>query len=507
MPLAVRALVALMAGVVSWLIGPALPGAVRATGRWMSLLFGATLIAACGGSDTPPNVPVIVTPTMASVMVDQQIQLAATIVDTAGNVVTGRVVTWTSSNTAVATVDSLGLVKALALGQVTITATSEGSSGSAALTTTAGLLYKAITAGGRHTCGITAGGNTYCWGDNTSGQLGNSTTTKSAAPVLVAGGLAFSTLSAGDSHTCGLTPNGRAYCWGDNTSGQLGNGATINSTIPVLVEGGLGFYRVSAGGRHTCGVTQSALYCWGNNSSGQLGNGTTANSAIPVAVIGGRFSGVIAGGRHTCATPDRYDVLGGGLRCWGDNSSGQLGNGTTTGTLVPVAIVPGTADWSPASAGDNHTCGTTGVGPFAGWPWVTGCWGGNSAGQLGDGTTIDRATPPTTPDLTNLRGYGAVLGNRFTCVGSSCWGDNTYGQLGNGTTTNSAIPARIAGGLVFHIITAGGRHACGVVLYYPDPQLPEGPAAVYCWGDNSHGQLGNGWTTSSPLPVNVAGGE
>ena len=461
------------------------------------------LLAACsGGSDTPPIVPVTVTPTVASVMVDQQIQLAATVVDAMGNVLAGRTVTWSSSSTAVATVDSLGLVKALALGQVTITATSEGNSGSAALTTTAGLLYKTITAGGRHTCGITAGGNTYCWGDNTSGQLGNATTRTSAAPVLVRGGLPFQNLSAGDGHTCGVTPSGYAYCWGNNSSGQLGNGTTINSTVPALVEGGLGFYAVSAGAGHTCGVTlQRVAYCWGNNTYGQLGDGIAANSAIPVPVASGiGFVEISAGSRHTCGTPGsvEWPFVGRGILCWGDNSSGQLGNGTRTGTSVPVAI-PDARLWRGLSAGDNHTCALWAAGTFGGVS-DPACWGGNSSGQLGDGTTIDRATPPLEPVTT----YGSA-GTRFTCS-NYCSGDNTYGQLGNGTTTNSAIPVRIAGGLDFQIVSAGGRHACGVVSQ-PNSQTPQQPDAVYCWGDNGYGQLGNGWTTMSPLPVNVAGGE
>lgn len=143
---------------------------------------------------------VTVTPAMANVMVGQQIQMRATTADAMGNVLTGRAVTWASSNTAVATVSSTGLVMALALGQATITAASEGQSGTAALTTTTGLPFATVSAGSRHTCGLTPSGAAYCWGDNSSGQLGNGTTTNSATPVPVSGALSFATVSAGGNH-------------------------------------------------------------------------------------------------------------------------------------------------------------------------------------------------------------------------------------------------------------------------------------------------------------------
>ncbi len=217
---------------------------------------------------------------MASVMVGQQIQLDATVRDAAGAVLTGRPVTWTSSNNAVATVNAAGLVKALALGPAAITATSEGQSGVATLMATTGLTFTSVSAGSRHTCGLTPSGAGYCWGDNSSGQLGDGTITSTATPAIVSGGLNFATVSAGEKHTCGVTANGVVYCWGDNRSGQLGNGTTTSSAIPTVVAGDLPVVVVSAGGRHTCAVSGSALYigsqfinagtvyCWGENSSG-----------------------------------------------------------------------------------------------------------------------------------------------------------------------------------------------------------------------------------------------
>src|SRR6266566_2191997 len=165
------------------------------------------------------------------------------------------------------------------------------------------LTFTVVSAGGYHTCGVTSSDAAYCWGDNASGDLGSGTTPDSAIPSpVVAGELAFGTVSTGNHFTCGITINGAAYCWGDNSSGQLGNTTTTNSKTPSAVAGGLSFATISAGLSHTCAVTpQGAAYCWGLNDNGQLGNGTSTNSSVAVAVSGGiAFAAVSAGGSHTC---------------------------------------------------------------------------------------------------------------------------------------------------------------------------------------------------------------
>jgi len=438
-------------------------------------------------------------------MVGQQIQLAAT------TNATGPV-TWSSSNTAIAIVDATGLVMALGLGQVTITATSGEASGTAALTTTTGILFNAISAGDNHTCGLTPAGVAYCWGDNSSGQLGNGTTTNSSVPVPVSGALSFAMIGAGGQQTCGVigTPmnysGGTMYCWGNNSSGQLGNGTTSNSTTPSLVVGGLVFSAVSVGGKHVCGeiVGDTDLYCWGDNSFGQLGNGTMTNSSVPVPVTAGIYNVLIkyasAGASHTCAGAAGHNGLEmySAAVCWGDNSSGQLGNGTTTNSAVPVAT--STYVGPQFSAGTLFTCAYT-----AALPGVA-CFGNNGSGQLGNGATTNSAVP--VPVASALTFETVSAGDSHTCGLSLygiafCWGNDSSGQLGNGTTTNSATPVAVAGSLDFVMVSAGGSHTCGVTNYRASPTYS---GAVYCWGDNTYGQLGNSWSTSSSLPVNVAGG-
>ena len=480
-------------------------------GLLLSLLF--TVLAACVGGSSTPQTSVTVTPTQANVMVGQQIQLTATIKDASGAVLSGRTVIWTSSNNAIATVDATGLVKALALGQATIAAGSDGQSASATLTTTTGLAFATVSAGDGHTCGVTPTGSAYCWGDNSSGQLGNGATANSATPVLVSGAITFATVSAGASHTCGVTTSSVAYCWGSNSSGQIGNGATANGTTPAPVSGGMSFVTVSAGSQHTCGVTVDGFpFCWGSNSSGQLGNSTTVNSATPVPVSGGLpFASVSAGGRHTCGLAGKYSATTqpvGTLYCWGDNTSGQLGNGTTVSSSIPVQIPASTPFhlWSASvSAASNHTCAVAFENGFAMTP-VDYCWGDNSSGQLGNGT-MTSSPVPVSVGVFNSTVIGA--GTFFSCAVDNtsrafCWGNNNFGQLGNGTSSNSPSPVVVVGGLTVVRVSAGGRHACGIVSSSQPSSLTVS-GAVYCWGDNSSGQLGNSWTSGSSVPINVAG--
>jgi alpha-tubulin suppressor-like RCC1 family protein len=479
------------------------------------------VLSACGGgggSSPPPVANVTVTPTMASVMVGQQLQVGATTTDAMGNPFEAPI-TWASSDPAIATVSATGVVLALALGLVTITATSEGKSAMALVTATKGINFIYVSAGGSHTCALAApNGLAYCWGNNSSGQLGNGTTTDSATPVPVLGGINFAYVTAGDNHTCAGTEFGNVWCWGDNSYGQLGSGTTTNSATPVLVVGGLTLLGTKAGVGHTCAFEfmSSAAYCWGNNSSGQLGNGTLTNSSVPVAVAGGfRFLEISPGSNHTCAVrylgdiPIITDATITMTYCWGDNSAGQLGNGTMTSTATPAMVEGSTGSYRQiASAGDRFSCG---VDHNQGY-----CWGLNDRGQLGDGTMTSSTTRLS---ISGGRFFGArisagarhacgavgVLDNgNITATPGYCWGDNSYGQLGNGTIAASVTPVIVAGGLNFQLpqpsLSAGPRHTCGIGSPNTRSEL-----AAYCWGDNTYGQLGNSWTTNSSVPVNVAG--
>lgn len=210
-----------------------------------------------------------------------------------------------------------------------------------------GHVFEQVSTGQLHACGLTASGQAYCWGADFHGQVGSGVVSGiQTTPVAVAGGLSFIQLTAGYLQSCGLTASGAAYCWGDNSSGTLGMGAVGgNHPSPTLVTGGLVFTDIAAGGlgvfpdgaqAHACGITDTGeAYCWGYNGGGQLGDGTTTNRSVPVAVVGGhRFTDIEAGVAHTCGVTTQGDIY-----CWGLNLGGNLGIGTVDSDPHPVPLL------------------------------------------------------------------------------------------------------------------------------------------------------------------------
>ena len=201
--------------------------------------------------------------------------------------------------------------------------------------------FSQFTSNGGYTCALTTTGQAYCWGLNNQGQLGNNSTTNSRIPVAVQmpAGVSFQSIAAGYYYTCALTTEGKAYCWGQGSSGQLGNNSTTASRIPVAVQmpAGVSFQSIAAGYYHTCALTTTGqAYCWGQGSSGRLGNNSTTDSRIPVAVqmpAGVSFQSIAASSLHTCALTTE-----GKAYCWGQGSIGQLGNNSTTDSSIPLAV-------------------------------------------------------------------------------------------------------------------------------------------------------------------------
>lgn len=286
-------------------------------------------------------------------------------------------------------------------------------------------------------------------------------------------------LAAGGDHTC-ANYRERVWCWGRNDYGQLGNGAVSNAPRyrPSAVVGLTGSaIEITTGDAHTCAIVGGALKCWGWNASGQLGDASTANRTAPVQVVD-LTSGVThadAGRAHTCA------IVDGAVRCWGANANGQLGDGTTTNRPQPVTVSGLTAGATHVSTGWFHSCAVVNGG--------VRCWGANGFGQLGDGTTTARTTPVTVAGLSNVAAvatgayHSCALYNTDAEHGLvKCWGANWRGQLGDGSTWDRHTPIFVSGESAPYTtaLTAGAFHTCVVRVGF-----------ALCWGANDYGQLGH----------------
>jgi alpha-tubulin suppressor-like RCC1 family protein len=370
-----------------------------------------------------------------------------------------------------------------------------------------------ISAGALHSCAIESG-KAYCWGSNDAGALGDENTSDSTVPVAVdtSGVLAGKTLTqiaAGQSHTCALDNTGVAYCWGENDTGQLGDGGVGGySDVPVAVDtsgvlAGKTLIQIAAGSGHTCALDGTgAAYCWGYNETGQLGDGDTASSRVPVAVD---TSGVLAGKTLTQITTGSANTCvldsTGHAYCWGDGA--ELGEGSGTWSAVPVAVdtsgVLAGKTLTRIAAGVVHACAVDSTG-------AAYCWGYNEYGQLGDGSTTGSYVPVAVERSGVLAGKTLTqisAGDYDTCALDStgaayCWGANYDGQLGNGSTADSIVPVAVdaSGVLGGKALTQISTGSAG------DHTCAAGSTgAVYCWGDNQNGGLGDDSTTASDVPV------
>lgn len=394
---------------------------------------------------------------------------------------------------------------------------------------------RGISAGGYHghTCAVNTSNAVFCWGHNASGQLGDNTATNRSVPVQVVGvngsGLlgSIANVSTGSYHTCANSSGGDVYCWGNNTNGQLGINSTTQYSHPrqVFSTSGAGtltgITSVVAGGYSTtngstCAVSGAgALYCWGFNNSGQLGDNSVTQRTYPVQVVGVGGTGmltdvqsvVLGGGpsyAHTCAVHTNGEIS-----CFGSNQVGNLGNGASyvTAQQTPVKVLQLNAVvFTNVASSNDHACAVSGGKVY--------CWGYNNVGQLGDGTTTARTTPVPVlgvggtgllSDIVSLSiGGNHSYSDSYTCALSStgvvyCWGGNNNGQLGDGSTTNRSSPVVVQGLPTASQVAAGsfsgGVHTCAVTTL----------GYAYCWGANGYNQLGDGSGTQRSFPVQVKG--
>ncbi len=306
-----------------------------------------------------------------------------------------------------------------------------------------------------------------------------------------AGAVTATAITAGGYDTCALLSTENVKCWGQNAYGALGNGSTTNSDVPVAVTGLTGVHAIDAGEyHHTCAqLNTGTVKCWGWNAWGQLGNGTTTNSDVPVAVTGLSGANAIAvGNGHGCALLSTETV-----KCWGLNSKEQLGNISVTNSSVPVVVAGKLAGVTAISAGSFDNCALLTDGTVK-------CWGDGSFDDLGGGNGTS-ANAPAPVAVKGLSGVTAVAAGGYDACGLlttgrvECWGDNRYGALGDGYTGGYTTPVAVKGLSGVAAVAVGYEHTCALLT----------TRTVECWGDDSNGQLGNGTTTNSDVPAAVKG--
>ena len=339
-----------------------------------------------------------------------------------------------------------------------------------------------VSAGEGFSCALRRDGTAFCWGSNEHGELGTGARAATTSPAPVSTSLKFASVSTGSTFACALTIDGRPYCWGnagaDDEDRVVVPGDRLQRRTPAAVAGNLTFASLSVGGNHACGVTTAGVaYCWGDNEYGQLGDGTTTARESPVRVATDtRFRSVSAGQLHSCAL-----ATDGRAFCWGDNGWGAVGSGAAGSRHLRPVAVGGTLRFSMISAGDLYSCGVTTLG--AGY-----CWGYNEYNALGDGTTTPATEPRAVAGGHRFRRIVAArtAARPVTCGitdqnAALCWGWESD-ALGRPDTDDTSKPQPVMGALRFRALSVGLSHVCGVAS----------DGAVYCWGDNRYGQLGDG---------------
>jgi len=349
--------------------------------------------------------------------------------------------------------------------------------------------WSSVSAGGSHTVAIKSDGTLWSWGKNNNGELGDGTTEDKLTPTQESNGATnWASVSAGKAHTVAIKNDGTLWAWGDNNYAQLGDGTAVDKPNPTQESSGAtNWSSVNARSDFSVAIkANGTLWGWGDNYFGQLGDGTKVSRLNPTQESSGsmNWAHVNAGEWHTAAIKND-----GSLWTWGRNTYGTLGDGTIADKVDPTQESSGATNWSSVSAGDKHTVGIKADGSL--WSW-----GDNSFGQLGDGTTKAKHNPTQESSLSMLWSHVSA-GSDFTIGIKSngtlwSWGDNSRGQLGNGITTDVLHPTQERSGASnWSSISVGLEHTSAI----------KSDGTLWSWGNNARGQLGDGVSVDKSNPV------
>jgi alpha-tubulin suppressor-like RCC1 family protein len=340
--------------------------------------------------------------------------------------------------------------------------------------------------------GITANGLLFGWGDNVYGNLGDASTTTRRSPTQVGSATNWRQVSAGLDHAVGTRTNGTLWAWGRNNNGQIGQGSTTTPeyTSPTQIGTATDWAWVVAGANHCVAVkTTGTIWTWGNNASGQLGNGATSATPTTTPTQIGTLTTWGQTGVQLHAGSDFTLAIrsNGTLWAWGENSSGQLGDGSTTNRTSPVQIGAGLT-WSQVTAGVAFSGALRPDGSL----WT---WGINSSGQLGDGTATNRNAPAQVGVDTDWDRLAA--GTAFFLATKSdgslwSWGNNLFGQLGQGTSelfAGGKSPTRVGASTNWQEVSGGQNFSLAITA----------DGGLRAWGSSASNQLG--WLPRTPLPL------
>ena len=351
--------------------------------------------------------------------------------------------------------------------------------------------WSSIGGGYYHTAAIKSDGTLWSWGDNGDGQLGDNSTNNSVVPVQEnSQSTDWSSIDVGYFHTSAIKNDGTLWAWGKNGDGQLGDNSTVTKSVPVQEDSkSTDWSSIRAGWSHTSAIkSDGTLWSWGKNEDGQLGDNSTVTKVVPVQEDSKStdWASVTAGFIHALAIKSD-----GTLWSWGGNNDGQLGDGTVINDLIPGPIIVRDSFWINVVAGSNHTAAIKSDGTLWSWGW-------NADGQLGDNSRNDSAVPvqeysKSTDWASVTAGYShtSAIKNDGTLWS---WGKNTYGQLGDNSTVTKVVPVQEnSQSTDWSSVSAGVYHTAAI----------KSDGTLWAWGGNEDGQLGDGSTNDSAVPVNV----